>query len=415
MTNAGSRTVVAYLAPGIPLLSATFVYEELLGVERRGVPVIPITVRRPAERADAQAALAARTLCVYDAPFPVTILCGLAGLPAFGRGALKALRWLVADMAEVGVARMSSWKLGFQLLGSVRLARLMRRNRCTHLHVHFADVPAQIAMYASALTGIPFTIVAHANDIYEHPFLLRRKAERAARMLTISDHNRRYLESLGVPKERLAVVRCGVTFSEKFRPPMTAGPGGFQIGSLARMVEKKGLDVLIRAVAHLRASGHAVRLRIAGDGPLRAELTQLIRELGIEDIAQIEGPLHHHKVADWMRQLDVFVLACKQDRNGDMDGIPVVLMEAMSQSVPVVSTRLSGIPELVVHEVTGLLAEPGDHHDLAGQIARMIASTELRAAVTQRARAHVMDEFGQAKNLDRLIGHLGLSGRLGSI
>jgi glycosyltransferase involved in cell wall biosynthesis len=318
-------------------------------------------------------------------------------------------------MAEVGVTRLSSWKLAFQMLAAVRLARLVRQNGCSHLHVHFANVPAQIAMYASALTGIPFTIVAHANDIFERPLLLRRKAERAIRMLTISEHNRQYLERLGIPKDRLAVVRCGVSFPETLKSPSIAEHRYFHIGTLGRMVEKKGFDVLIRAIAYLKATGHKVRLRIAGDGPLSSELALLVKDLGIADITRIDGQLHHHHVADWMRQLDLFVLACKKDRNGDMDGIPVVLMEAMSQSVPVISTRMSGIPELVVHELTGLLAEPNDHLDLARQIARMITSTELRVAMTDRAREHVMNEFGQASNLDRLIRHFGLPSRLGSI
>jgi len=415
MTNASSKPVIAYLAPGIPLLSATFVYEELLGVERRGISVIPITVRRPTEPADAQADLAARTLCVYDAPFLVIALSGLAGLPAFGTGALKALRWLIADMAEVGVTRLSSWKLAFQMLAAVRLARLVRQYSCSHLHVHFAHVPAQIAMYASALAGIPFTIVAHANDIFERPLLLLRKAERATRMLTISEHNRQYLERLGIPKDRLAVVRCGVSFSETLKSPSTAEQGDFHIGTLGRMVEKKGFDVLIRAIAYLKTAGHKVKLRIAGDGPLKSELALLVEDLDIVDITRFDGQLHNHRVASWMRQLDIFVLACKKDRNGDMDGIPVVLMEAMSQSVPVISTTLSGIPELVIHESTWLLAEPDDHYGLARQIARMIESTDLRAALTERAREHVMNEFGQANNLDRLIGHFGLQSRLDSI
>jgi glycosyltransferase involved in cell wall biosynthesis len=110
-----------------------------------------------------------------------------------------------------------------------------------------------------------------------------------------------------------------------------------------------------------------------------------------------------------MGQLDAFVLACKMDGSGDMDGIPVVLMEAMSQSVPVISTRLSGIPELVIHDETGLLALPDDHIDLARQIARLIDSKNLADSIVAKAREHVIHEFGQANNIDRLIDCLDLS------
>jgi len=181
-----------------------------------------------------------------------------------------------------------------------------------------------------------------------------------------------------------------------------------RIGTLGRLVEKKGVDVLIRALALLRARGHELELSIAGDGPLRGELEALVAELGLGESVHFAGNLAHAGVREWMHDLDMFVLACKPDVNGDMDGIPVVLMEAMSQCVPVVSTRLSGIPELVVHESTGLLADPGDFKGLAGQIDRLLDSPELRRTLARRAQDHVREEFGQDVNLARLLLHFGI-------
>jgi glycosyltransferase involved in cell wall biosynthesis len=407
--------VIAYLAPEIPALSETFVYEELLALERRGFRVTPISVRAPAVRASDQKALAERVTNLYAGSHSRLILAGVASIPFFGRRAVAALTYLLSDILECGPHRLATWKLVYQFLAATKLARILKHENCTHLHVHFANTPAQIAMYASALSGIPFTITAHANDIFERGLLLHRKAERAVRMLTISEHNQRYLESLGIPRDQLAVVRCGVSFSAKPKSPSAGEKGSFRIGTLGRMIEKKGFDILTRAVAVLKNSGRVVELRIAGDGPLKPDLERLAQELGIADITRFEGSLPHHQVADWMQRLDVFVLACKKDKNGDMDGIPVVLMEAMSQSVPVISTRLSGVPELVVHEETGLLAEPNDHDDLARQISRLIESTELCAKMTMRARAHVTHEFGQANNLDRLIGYFNLPSQTSSI
>lgn len=407
MTGA-SNQVIAYLAPEIPALSETFVYEEMFGIERLGFRVIPISLRAPVVPASDQQALADRVTILYSGSKIHLLSAGLAGMPFFAKRAVIALRYLVSDILECGPHRLASWKLAYQFLAAVKLARILKREHCAHLHVHFAHTPAQIAMYASALSGIPFTITAHANDIFQRGLLLQRKAERAVRMLTISEHNRSYLEHLGIPKARLAVVRCGVNFSTNLQPPSIREPGCFRIGTLGRMVEKKGFDILVRAIATLKASGHTLEFHIAGVGPLKADLERLVHQLEIADIVRFEGGLPHSQVAEWMRQLDVFVLACKQDRNGDMDGIPVVLMEAMSLSVPVISTRLSGIPELVVHEETGLLAEPDDPHDLARQIGRLIESAELRANLSTGARQHVMDEFGQAKNLERLIGYISL-------
>jgi len=409
MTNAGNRFVIAYLAPETLAPWATFVYEEFLELERRGLSVIPISVHRPPEVGRGQEALVERTLILYDGSKLGILIQGLAGVPLFGCGAWKALRWLASDMVEQGLLKSQSWKLAFQFLTAVKLARLLKQHHCVHLHVHFAHVSTQIAMYASALSGIPFTVMAHANDIFERGMLLSRKAERALKMLTISEYNRSYLERVGVTADKLAVVRCGVSLVMRPTVPDFERRDRYRIGTLGRLVEKKGMDVLIRAMAELRDRPYRIELSVAGDGPLRSELEALVRSLGLTDTVYFEGSIAHSQVTDWMRNLDAFVLACRKDVRGDMDGIPVVLMEAMSQSVPVISTRLSGIPELVVHEETGLLADPGDHLSLAAQIGRLLESAELRSDLAVRALDHVRREFGQDINLDRLLRHFGFS------
>ena len=409
MKNAGNRFVIAYLAPETLAPWATFVYEELLELERRGLSVIPMSLRRPSQAARGQEALAERTLIVYEGSKLGMLAQGLVGAPLFGLGAWKALRWLAVDITELGLMRLKSWKLIFQFFAAVKVARLLKQHGCVHLHVHFAHVPAQIAMYASALSGIPFTVMAHANDIFECALLLPQKAERALKMLTISEYNRSYLERIGVASEKLAVVRCGVSLVRRPTAPDFERRERYRIGTLGRLVEKKGMDVLIRAVAELRDRPYRIELSIAGDGLLRSELEALVRSLDLTDTVRFEGSIAHSQVTDWMRNLDAFVLACRKDVRGDMDGIPVVLMEAMSQSVPVISTRLSGIPELVVHEETGLLADPGDHVSLAAQIDRLLESVELRSRLVGRAMEHVRREFNQDVNLDRLLKHFGFS------
>lgn len=395
--------VVAYLSPAMPALSETFVYEELLALERRGFTVVPFSVRKPSPSVPAQHSLARRVIHLY-AGGPVSVVTGgLLQLPRWGLRVPKTVGTLMGDIWECGPLILSSWKLVYQFLAGCKLATQLRRQHCTHLHVHFAHVPTQIAMYASALSGVPFTVMAHANDIFEDGILLKKKAARAIRMLTISEFNRRYLQSLGIPPKQLAVVRCGVSFSPRDIDAARTPSAVFKIASLGRMVEKKGFDVLIKAVALLRQRGLRVELSLAGDGPLLSNMQQLAYELcGLEGIS-FSGSLPHHEVAAWMQKHDAFVLACKQDSHGDMDGIPVVLMEAMSQGVPVVSTKLSGIPELILHGDTGLLAEPNNATDLALQIETLLQSAELRQRLTHQAQAHVTQEFGQTANIDRLI------------
>ena len=399
-------STVAYLAPEIPALSATFVYEEILCLERRGVLVVPFSVHVPGSPAKGQDALASRVTVLYGGKAWLEVLQGLAWWPLFGGRALQAMLCLLSDMSALGWFRLGSWKLAYQFLAGVRLARRMQRAGCSHLHVHFAHVPTQIGMYASALSGIPFTVTAHANDIFERGALLKTKAARAKKFLTISEHNIRHLRGLGIPSEQLAIVRCGVSLTtDTYSVGRRAQGGVVHIGSLGRMVEKKGFDVLIRAVGLLKQRGHAVVLHIAGDGPLRDELVALVQSLSMESDVVFEGSMPHSKVSAWMKGLDIFALACKQDKAGDMDGIPVVLMEAMSQALPVVSTRLSGIPELVIHEETGLLAKPADAQDLAMQLERLVTSVPFSEKLRQQAFGFVKGEFSQEVNLDRLQGY----------
>lgn len=403
---------VAYLAPEIPALSATFVYEEILGLERIGVRVVPFSVHRPSSLALGQDDLASRVSVLYNNDAIGNFVQNILLLPSFGQKALTALGALGSDLRENGLGKVASWKLIYQFLTGVRLAKYLRETGCQHLHIHFAHVPTQIGMYASMLSGIPFTVTAHANDIFERGMLLKRKAERAKRFLTISDYNVRYLVSQGIPAEQLAVIRCGVSLAADAVPRRSASESEtLRIGSLGRLVEKKGFDVLIEAVAILKERGLKVELRIAGDGPLKAELAQRVAKFGVANITVFEGSLPHSQVAAWMMGLDVFALACKQDQAGDMDGIPVVLMEAMSQSLPVVSTRISGIPELILHNQTGLLANPNDANDLANQIGSIVESPSMATARASRAFDYVKGEFSQSVNLDRLLGYFDLANK----
>lgn len=402
-----THPTIAYLAPALTALESTFVYDELLALESQGVHVLPVSVHRPQRYLVGQDALLARTCYLYDQGTAATVAHSLL---AFARGRkqrAKAARWLWRDLCEVGL--LQGIKLAYQFMVAAGLADMLTRNGCTHLHIHFAHMPTQIGMYAAAMAGIPFTVMAHANDIFERGLLLPRKAERARMFLTISEYNRAYLESVGVAPEHIAVVRCGVSFPIREERLPQVSRAVYRLGSLGRLVEKKGFDVLLQALAQLRGSGYQVELSLAGDGPLQAELEILAIRLGLADCVQFAGNLPHDRVEAWMLTLDAFVLACKPDTNGDMDGIPVVLMEAMSQRIPLVSTRLSGIPELVIDGKTGLLAEPSDATDLARCIGRLIDSPSLGLGLARRGAAHVRLEFGQAVNIQRLRHHMGIT------
>ncbi len=402
---------ICYLAPQLTALESTFVYEELLAIEKRGLTVIPTSVKRAEKNFVGYDGLLQRTHFLYDEQPVKTLFYSLAAFFRMRTRQKASVRLLMSDIFFLGFFNKSSWKLLFQYIVACRLAEILVENQCKHLHVHFAHTATQIAMYASAMSAVPFTIMAHANDIFERGLLLDRKAQRAVKLLTISEFNRNYLISQNVSEDKLAVVRCGVSFHISNETRQFKKKDCYQIGTLARLVEKKGIDNLIQAMDELRNSDTKIKLCIAGDGPLLRALKKQTEELGLKDIVSFKAGLDHKEVSTWMKNLDVFVLACKTDSNGDMDGIPVVLMEAMSQSIPVISTKLSGIPELIIDGKTGLLAEPADPVDLADKIKQLIQSPDLCEKLVANAKKHVVEEFGQKVNIDRLLQYFALDER----
>ena len=174
------------------------------------------------------------------------------------------------------------------------------------------------------------------------------------------------------------------------------------MGALGRMVEKKGFDVLISACRILKKEGVEFKLQLAGAGPLLAELKAMSSKLDVADMIEFIDAISHEKVPEWIKSLDVFVLPCQKDRNGDMDGIPVVLMEAMLTGVPVITTRISGIPELVENEETGILCDPKDAECLAGKIKTLLSNYELRRTLCKNAISKVQSEFELDKNVQLL-------------
>lgn len=395
---------IAYLAPEIPARSATFVYQEVHELQRQGYAVLCYSLHRPHDPAPDQRILQRETCYLYSGGYFQVVWRAIKALSGFSLQYRNGFSQLAVDLKKVTGWR-TRLKLCYQFLAALYLAESLQRNQVTHLHVHFAHVPTQVAMYASALSGIPFTVTSHANDIFERGLLLPEKAQRSVGFFTISQFNLDYLKSQGVPESKLGIVRCGVSLEyQNAKPKLLQPKSSVVIGTLGRLVEKKGMDVLISAFAKLQEARPDLQLslRIAGDGPLRDTLQQMIQTLNIEQAVHFEGALPHSAVRGWLETLDLFVLACKVDANGDMDGIPVVLMEAMSQSVPVVTTRLSGMPELVIPATTGFLAEPGDVDSLVKALLHVLDQRQQLEVITAQALQHVMSEFSLESNVKRL-------------
>jgi glycosyltransferase involved in cell wall biosynthesis len=278
-----------------------------------------------------------------------------------------------------------------------------------HLHAHFAHGPASVARYASLLIGVPYSFTAHAKDIYTSPpGLLATKIDLAKFVVTCTDYNSEYLRSLASPATRARIHRIyhGVDLS-KFDAGSrevsdTTTASQLTVLSIGRLVEKKGLPYLIEAIADLRAQGYPVHLKIVGGGPVREALASQIQHAGLTHSVTLLGPRPQEALLDLYPSAAVFALPCIVTENGDRDGIPNVLVEAMRMGVPVVSTCISGIPELVINQQTGLLVPPRDARALAEAIARLLDDHTLADRLVAQAAQHVRNEFDLTGNTARL-------------
>jgi glycosyltransferase involved in cell wall biosynthesis len=397
---------IAYLAPEIPALSATFVYNEILELGKHGVKVKPFSVHRPGHTAseDSLSELRRDVFHLYETPKLQVLSDNLIMLFTHPAGYIKALGRLLSDIFQQGLISRSALGLCYRFFYAGTLAKQLIQAKIQHLHVHFAHIPTDIAMYASPMAGIGFSVQAHANDLFERGWLLKQKVSRSAFFATISEFNVKFLENLQADSSKIKIVRCGV--DQNWQPPVKSSQINeiYTIGTVGRLVEKKGIDTLISAVSRLVEDAPKVRLKIAGNGPLEADLKQQAVSLGLADnTVEFVGALPHDEVAEFISGLDVFVLPCKQDSNGDMDGIPVVLMEAMLCEIPVISTELSGIPELVINDISGLTVSPENAIELSLAISRLMDSPEMKLHLVTGGKKRVKDEFLLNKNVAKLL------------
>jgi len=381
-----------YLFRTFPQLSQTFINNEIDELERTGYETVLAAMYRPGEGIHPSlTGLERRTLYWHD----IDKRC----LPRIIKANIHCL--LRFPMAYIRLLRKNGENAG-RWLKKVMLAEFFLSSGVRHIHTHFAWEQVDMLRFIQELTGIPYSLTMHAADIFSETHNLPQAINGAAFALTISEYNRRYLiENQAIPPEKIHVVHCGVKIEDfpETRRTRNSPPVLLSIG---RMVEKKGFDIFLKGLAILKEKGLQFTARIIGDGPLLSELKEMRNQLGLEEIVNFTGPLPHEAVKAALSQCDVFVLACRQGKNEDIDGIPVVLMEAMACSVPVVSTRISGIPELCADEC-GYLAVPENPADLAEGMEKILcAAPALYEVMGKNAREKIVHDFtlqGQARGL----------------
>ncbi|MDX6583414.1 MAG: hypothetical protein QOI10_2598 [Solirubrobacterales bacterium] len=281
-------------------------------------------------------------------------------------------------------------------------ARRLRVAGVSHMHVHFAAGAALDAMRLSRILAIPFSVTAHAYEIFETPTNLREKLERATFVTTGCEYNRRHLRSLvgAEAGERIHVIVMGVD-PDAFRRS-TPYPGGRHVVAVGRLVEKKGFAHLIEAVAELERERPVERLTIVGEGPLRDSLSAQVDRLGLAHRVQLAGGLAPAGVREVLGRADVLAMPAIIAANGDRDSMPVVVKEAMSMEIPVVASDEVGLPELVRPEF-GRLVPPGDPTALGRAIGELLdLPAERRERMGRAARAHVVEHCNLSRETARL-------------
>jgi len=425
---------IAYLVSRFPKLTETFILYELLEVERHGIRVelFPL-MRARASGVHPEGQPLWRKIIERLRPGRGTVLMHPEARPLVARAHYSGFMSLSIARDNLAVARRHPRRyfrtLGRllvemagspnYLLGSVAIFPLavhfgqqMRALGVEHVHAHFANHPATAAWIIHRTTGLPYSFTGHGADLQVDQHMLARKVRESKATITISSYNRRFiLEHAGdASADRVAIIHCGVD-TAAVGPPSgvrTDAPP-FEVLCIGTFYEVKGHRHLIEACGLLRQRGVAFTCRLVGEGPDRPKLEELVAVRGLEDAVRFEGTLTRAQVVEAMHRADMLVVPSVPTDSGRREGIPVVLMEAMATELPVIASGISGIPELVENERSGLLVPPADPQGIADAVQRLMDDRDLRRRIARAGRMTVMAEFDQATNARRLIERLGLA------
>ena len=404
-------TRIGYVLKRYPRLSETFIVQEILQMEQRGADLVMFPIMDSGEKL--------RNPAVDEVHAPVHYLqrSFWRDLPGMivdhGRLLASSPGGYVRGLQQLTRSRRSGFTAVRTFLQAGRLALWTRREGVSHLHAHFAHNPAALAQYAHLFTGLPYSFTAHAKDLYlSAPASLRKKAKRATFVSTCTAFNATYLQSV-LPEQshdKVHVVYHGVD-TRRFRPPKTreANPVPCLV-AVGRLVPKKGHAYLVEAAHLLDLRGVAFQLEIYGDGPQRDALHEQIATAGLETKVRLQGACTQDELIAVYQAVDVFVLASVVTENGDRDGIPNVILEAMACGLPVVSTDISGIPEVVRDGVNGRLVTAGGAGQLADALWDLMSSPRLRSELGRAARETVIRSFDATDNAERMASLLQIRG-----
>jgi colanic acid/amylovoran biosynthesis glycosyltransferase len=399
--------MIHYITPiGI---GSAWVGNEISVVQRAGIPVVLHSMRPSRQKffsSEWAKELDRSTRVIYPVP-PLALAASVAAAPfLFGGRFFAALANALFGKRENLRCRVAGiW----HFLTACHWARGLRRNMAAEpvslIHSQWIHSGGTIGMYGAWLLGVPFSFTGHAADLFRERCALEDKVRRAESIICISTFHRDLYKKLGARDEQLHIVYCGIDVSHFVPRPRPPREGRrVRILSSGRLVEKKGFAHLVDACRILADRGIDFECVIGGDGPLEKPLREQVARLGLEDRVSLTGkPLTQEELPSFMHGGDIYVLACVWASDGDVDGLPQMLMEAMACGLPAVSTRLVGIPDLIEDGKSGVLVEPGDPKALADALETLIRDEHLSSTLAAAGERRVRERFEIEAALQPLI------------
>ena len=417
MVQSRSDKQIGYLLRSYPRLSQTFILNEILALEKIGVSIQIFALTNPYEKVvQMQVDQVQAPVHYLDEDIQPRSLrnklkenAQVASLHLMGY--LRSLVYIAANSGiDEGYAASNRWECFLQAVHLIYLLVLKERRtgkRIDHLHAHFAHDPALIAYLVHCMTGIPFSFTAHARDLYQVPQkILTDRIRQASAVITCCRANLEYLNQIAPTQQpKFSLVYHGVNLKD-FQPVSNPGanspPNGPLILSVGRLVEKKGFQDLLEALLIVKSTGQHFQCAIYGDGPLRQQLMQWIEDHGLSGDVKLMGDRTQQELISVYQYATLFTLTPLQTDDGDRDGIPNVLVEAMAVGLPVITTAVAGIPELVEHNLNGLLYQPHDVGGISSGIIELLRNADKRKQLGGVASKKVTEQFDITQAASRL-------------
>lgn len=401
MKHIPSQLSVAYVLSQFPAYSETFIIEELLELKRRDIKLVVFSLKTPKKDEPISEYTTGLTSQVYYSAFYLSWPVLVANLRLVLRRPLLyfSLIWILfSSLISQPIELLKSLAV---VPKTVYFAEVAYLHKCTRIHAHFCNVPTMAARMISMILGVPFSCTAHGSDIFQYPPVdLVKRVREAAPFITISEYNRQYLAALSDTLEEgmIEVIHCGVNL-DKFTSlsrHLVVGQT-LRILTVARLEHVKGLDILVNACALLRDTGLDFTCDLVGDGSERATLEKLVRTLNLQKQVHFWGAVPHEDVIRYYQEADLFVLPSRRE------GIPVSVMEAMATELPVVATRVTGLPEIIDNGRTGTLVPPENGRLLADAIVRLTKKSDILGEMGLRGREKIEVEFNIELSVERLL------------